>query len=928
MQNGFVNAAYPLLAGLTTASSSSSSIPSTAQIAAAAFNPHHIISTSSEAVIKAEATPPLMNSISGGGGGTYSPKQQNGAAGNTVASGKKRPRPTASSSFGGVGGGGLGELGADSPDGEGEGDDDKAARKRRLALSCSECKRRKIKCDRKQPCSSCIRRKCPHSCSWDDDPDSTQPYALNSDVRHLARRLAHLESLFQATNPGLLPKDPSSNTVQPSPASFDSPNSPHRRNTIDDSAMREIEDEAARQSHSDTEDAAHQLEDVAFAARVPVLRAINAAQSSAGGSVYGVPASRRPTRVGPEYTRALTSIIAEPLSYDQDGRPRSAVRLGMDLAVSTQDLPGVRSGSMAQIFAVLPGKEIADFLLHKYFTEIDWDYKPIDEEAFLQEHDRYREMLLDGREDLIDPLWVAVFCMVLALSLEGFWSRPGGAKNLNLFRGLSERELQDLPSVWHDAALRALQLGEWGGTPRIRTIQTVILFGQYIQIASSSGQQGRFLGWAASAIRVAQRLGLHRLGTNPETMPPDDPALPPGKNSLKREMGVRLFNMLVCIDSLLSDSTHRCYLLHPSQYNTARPTNLNWSDFSRTEWRTINPHSMSVHTDASFEIAQCNIAAQIRRALDHLVLGTLPFSYHRVLEQDREYKHVFEELPDVFSERSPPLDSVRLRYQRALLHEGVYSRLIRLHRPFLSRGYNHGSQFRFSTDQCVRAARLIVASNYGALKITNSVWWIYTSTLGSAIVLFMDLFHSIDTDASEQAIKERKEVLVKASIIFNTQVISPALRAVVEQGRRILGGLFLAEEGRRTQRAAHALVPGSAPSEIESFAHVLQRISREASREEQISAATQQQDAPFTPAPATYVPPSSNPQYLPVEQNPEVPLQQFEYWPAENGVQQQQDFTSFFDTLASEDWTAAFGTGTGSDSGAESGLLGQMAATW
>lgn len=44
-------------------------------------------------------------------------------------------------------------------------------------------------------------------------------------------------------------------------------------------------------------------------------------------------------------------------------------------------------------------------------------------------------------------------------------------KDLSLFRGLDEEGLKDLPSVWHDAALRALQIGEYGGTPRIRTIQ-------------------------------------------------------------------------------------------------------------------------------------------------------------------------------------------------------------------------------------------------------------------------------------------------------------------------------------------------------------------------------------------------------------------------------------------------------------------------
>lgn len=47
---------------------------------------------------------------------------------------------------------------------------------------------------------------------------------------------------------------------------------------------------------------------------------------------------------------------------------------------------------------------------------------------------------------------------------------------MSLFRGMDEGDLKDLPSVWHDAALRALQLGEWGGTPRVRTIQCVLTF--------------------------------------------------------------------------------------------------------------------------------------------------------------------------------------------------------------------------------------------------------------------------------------------------------------------------------------------------------------------------------------------------------------------------------------------------------------------
>lgn len=39
-------------------------------------------------------------------------------------------------------------------------------RRRRQALSCTECKRRKIKCDRSQPCTPCARRGETDKCQW------------------------------------------------------------------------------------------------------------------------------------------------------------------------------------------------------------------------------------------------------------------------------------------------------------------------------------------------------------------------------------------------------------------------------------------------------------------------------------------------------------------------------------------------------------------------------------------------------------------------------------------------------------------------------------------------------------------------------------------------------------------------------------------
>ncbi|GAA5892345.1 hypothetical protein JCM6882_003644 [Rhodosporidiobolus microsporus] len=867
--------------------------------------------------------------------------------------------------------------GADDDDG----DDASGTRKKRLPLSCGECQRRKIKCDRKVPCGACVRRKRTDYCTFDDD-DPVTPYALNSEVRAIQRRLAHLESLFHQHAPHIFssssgghgvgaPGSSAASVHHPSPvastSSHPSPALPsHHSNSASASASASYtspaglngsaaggaappagpsngggggdDDEDMKQPMSDTEDAVADLEEKTFEARVPVLQALHAAAEQ------NVKRYNYVKVVDMELTSALTSILAEPLSFDQDGRPRSAVRLGLDLAVSTHDLPAVRRDALAQIFAVLPDEEIAKFLIQKYFDEIEWDFRCLDPVAFPVEHARFVAMKHQGREDLIDPLWIAVFSMVLALSLEAFWSRPHGRRDMALFRGLPEADLRELPSVWHDAALRALQIGEWGGTPRIRTIQATILMQQYIQISSTSGQQGRILGWVASAIRVAQRLGLHRLGAAPDRMPPDDPALPPGRNSVKRETAVRLWWQLVCVDSWLSDSQGlRCYLLHPSQYNTALPLNLNFRDLSRTDWRLPAAQPLTVYTDASFELVQIKIAEQIRRTLDTLVISGNGFSYPAVLEQDKLFRAVLEDVPDVFSEKNVPIDSARIIYQRACLHEDVFSRIVRLNRPLLGRGYAPNSPYRYSTEQCIEAAKAVILSNHRLLQVENSRWWMYTGTLASSFVVMMDLFHWLDHDASENEIKEKRDVLLKAREIFDSQVATPALTVVVEEGRKLLAALFVEEERRRTTKAAHSMASAPPPS-LEPFAQVLKRVSREIASKEQPIPVTLVHSAalnrPLYPSSTSLVPPpppfsfaqaaatamANTPTSFDPLTSPHPQPHSFGTPPTATLPPLSQDFSSFFSGVAnSEDWIAGFG---GSPGGDESALLDQLAATW
>lgn len=100
----------------------------------------------------------------------------------------------------------------------------RVAKRNRRPLSCSSCRDRKLKCDRQQPCSTCVRRGDPSTCAYtaaatNKDP---RPRSLNNDAA--ATRLQKLEdmvnNLMHAAPMSTFVATPPSSTISPR---FDAP---------------------------------------------------------------------------------------------------------------------------------------------------------------------------------------------------------------------------------------------------------------------------------------------------------------------------------------------------------------------------------------------------------------------------------------------------------------------------------------------------------------------------------------------------------------------------------------------------------------------------------------------------------------------------------------------------------------------------------
>lgn len=202
-------------------------------------------------------------------------------------------------------------------------------------------------------------------------------------------------------------------------------------------------------------------------------------------------------------------------------------------------------------------------------------------------------------------------------------------------------------------------------------------------------------------------------------MPPEDPAFPPGKNSLKREMSKRLWAVLVYQDVrrslflfcflpesdvaeleavsqwLGANSRNRCYTISPQHCDTDDPLNVNDSDLSPSTTDLVAAPS-SVLTDSSADRIHIAMARQVRAVFDRVELAR-DWSYSTILDLDAGFRLILDDLPERWTlaadeqEQEAPMQ----RFQRHFVLEGLHNRIFRLHRPLLSKAHKN-PKYKFS----------------------------------------------------------------------------------------------------------------------------------------------------------------------------------------------------------------------------------------
>ncbi|CEJ61236.1 hypothetical protein PMG11_09773 [Penicillium brasilianum] len=617
----------------------------------------------------------------------------------------------------------------------------------RARLACVECTRRKVKCDKILPCRNCTRKgsRCTRPRERDSpNPSISQfegrsqreiPSQTNVDasrtIEILQNRVAQLEaSLSEARDSLLRPRIPALD-ADIHDASF----SPAETVSVD-----RLTAPSHYSVHVESETDPKEVEDAAT-----ILEFL----------AWG-------RRKDPTYQDEI--VRRNNLDHSPGDVPA-------DDEWDDMQMPGPPVAALCQ--ALLPTRQKV-YQLAKYHCEcLLWYHGAFHAATFLQELDEFYEksngMVGDPEVNL---QWISFLFAVLTGSM------ACAPRSTAQEWGFRERERDTLSKRWLKASITCLYQADYMANHSIYSLEAIA---SLTISAHMLGHSNGFSVLLASAVRIAQGLGLHQLGSDDVSHPID---------SVKREIGRRIWCQL-CLQDWFSIPFTESYLIHRSCFSTERPLNCDdeIKDLSENH-PTVTSHSRlkykiaALMPDLQDDITSCN---------------TLYTRYEEVLKYDRRLRILAtQHLP--YYLQNVPLDPswpCYVKWARRSLAISSSHKVIMIHRKFLSLSFVN-PMFEFTRKTCVAASRTIIKEQKEATRNGGPMIWIHQAfSVTASIILCLDMFHQPrqDRQASEhrQLIEDGIEILSHCDTDMIARRGVSLLRAMLEaeqnqhRERRVVG---------------------------------------------------------------------------------------------------------------------------------------------
>ncbi|KIJ61993.1 hypothetical protein HYDPIDRAFT_115133 [Hydnomerulius pinastri MD-312] len=573
-------------------------------------------------------------------------------------------------------------------------DANKKRRKGATRLSCAECRRLKLRCDRNVPCGSCVKRGCGAIC-----PDgslttgqgnrfvlaSTQE--LHEKISDLSNRVRELEDALRYSH-SLVSTD---------------------KHTLLTDELLQIKAPLQREPPSHRNMSKGEVKEEEQTGEVVDAFGSLSISASGGAKYFGSIANswyflQNEASEGQESEFDRLAALQNVLSAEILSRSGALPMLPTSHPIEIENV------RLRELFWYLPQSSKAQQLCQVYYTLGAWMYNPISEQSF------YEEIFPlfygpDAGPPSDDPLIshkLSLMFMILAIGSLMDIQQP--AYNIEAEK-------------YHQLARATLFQSSLFEDPTISAVQTLFLMTFYLFLSdrhgSNSGTRWAIIG---IAIKVAQSIGLHR---DPSRWGVD------AKETLRRR---ELFWELYTYDSWQCWTFGRPPSFYMSHIDCKLPYSGEASDESFHAWKhRFASECMSVVHDQAF--------------------GAKTPTYATVLQLDRKLR-AFPVPPNLqvagfgnssTSPESRHQESVMLILQRHIVLAIREMNLLYLHRSFFARAVTDhpkdplGSPYGTSVIAAYRSAGSLVAlmrNLHTQLKEPSErIWFLWTHMFSCAIVL-------------------------------------------------------------------------------------------------------------------------------------------------------------------------------------------------
>ncbi|KAK9233794.1 fungal-specific transcription factor domain-containing protein [Lipomyces kononenkoae] len=577
-------------------------------------------------------------------------------------------------------------------------------------LSCTLCRRRKLKCDRRQPCETCVRRGLSLSCTY-------VPFHSKEPERHDQRqvgpagtsaiqdRIGQLETLVTSLMNNLQRSNP------PRAISGEKHDSPNPSSAV----------------------AAPELVYNFNQEPSPLADSVGRISLDSTETVY----------VESAHWTAILDGIAE-LKDSFEGDTESTEDNTIPSNVECRYSPDLVFGSYEhvdkhQILAAIPPRLIVDRLMAEYFNSmhiapgsLSFLYSMVLRSTDLTKYDAFWDHPLDT-----PVIWIGLLLAVLCLAT--LHHRQSDYPQF-------DSDSPDVVQIYREKIIQCLVLGRYTKCPPY-TLETLLL---YLHIEVIKSDDAQIENWiiVGVIVRLALRMGYHR-----------DPSHFPSISPFHAEMRRRTWAYIFQLDVLASAQFGLPRMIKQSQSDTAEPRNLKDEDLDENMQELPLPRPESDQTSVQYAVEKNKIASVYGMICD-LTTSTPPPSYAEVLRLDSILNEAYSAMPQALQMR--PMEKSIIDSPNVIINRLYISLLFQKSKCVLHRKYMLGartdSRYYYSRVTCVNAAlqclqyqSLLHDETQAGGRLYNDRWKVSSIINGDFLmatsVLCLDISHDISAES-------------------------------------------------------------------------------------------------------------------------------------------------------------------------------------